>query len=381
MTNTSPTTTPAPTSARAASRPVTLGAVVIGRNEGERLHRCLQSIQRAGDIPLVYVDSGSTDGSIELAHSLGVDVVHLDLATPFTAARARNAGLARLGETHPDLNFVQFVDGDCEMHPDWFDSAARTLAADRDLAIVCGRLRERNRDATIYNRLCDMEWAEPAGEVPWCGGIFLARIAPIVVAVGFREDVIAGEEPELCIRLRHAGWRIRRIDAEMASHDADVSRFHQWWRRSVRAGYSYAQGAHIHGSAPQRYWVRETRSNWLWGLLVPVLSLATAWPSMGASLLLLAAYPLLAARVYRHQRRRGHNARDARLYATFCVLGKVPAALGQAHFLADRLLRRRARIIEYKKAAQPGKFPPLRPTRREHQIADRNDDGRTQHLF
>src|SRR5438128_11766742 len=85
-----------------------LAVVVIGRNEGERLRRCLQSL---GDrrSAAVYVDSGSTDGSAALAKSIGVEVVELDSSRPFTAARGRNAGFDRALELHPHAEFVQFV--------------------------------------------------------------------------------------------------------------------------------------------------------------------------------------------------------------------------------------------------------------------------------
>jgi len=48
-----------------------IDAVVIGRNEGERLVACLASL--GGEIRrAVYVDSGSTDGSVAAARAAGV---------------------------------------------------------------------------------------------------------------------------------------------------------------------------------------------------------------------------------------------------------------------------------------------------------------------
>src|SRR5262245_27425374 len=86
-----------------------VGVVAIGRNEGERLRRCLESVM--GKVrAVVYVDSGSTDDSVALARSLGTTVVELDLSRPFTAARSRNSGIARLCEADPDVEFVQVVD-------------------------------------------------------------------------------------------------------------------------------------------------------------------------------------------------------------------------------------------------------------------------------
>src|SRR5689334_4384058 len=74
---------------------MSIGVVAIGRNEGERLRVCLESALRASP-DVVYVDSGSTDGSVAMAKQLGVHVVELDLTIPFTAARARNAGFEKL---------------------------------------------------------------------------------------------------------------------------------------------------------------------------------------------------------------------------------------------------------------------------------------------
>src|SRR5579872_4333993 len=93
-----------------------LGVVVIGRNEGERLRRCLGSLLDSTR-SIVYVDSGSSDGSVAMSRSLGVEVVDLDMRTAFTAARARNEGFWHLVRVRPDLEYVFFVDGDCEVLP------------------------------------------------------------------------------------------------------------------------------------------------------------------------------------------------------------------------------------------------------------------------
>ncbi|MEO7622112.1 MAG: glycosyltransferase, partial [Gallionella sp.] len=209
------------------------GVVVIGRNEGERLRRCLESVgQDAGKI--VYVDSGSTDDSVTMAQERGVEVVSLDLSSPFTAARARNAGFSRLYQLSPDMRYVQFVDGDCELVPGWLDKVVNCMETHVEVAMACGRLRERFPEQSIYNLLCDMEWNTPVGNAKACGGIALARVSAFQSVHGYRENLIAGEEPELCVRLRSSGWTIWRLDDEMAWHDAALTRFGQWWRRTMR---------------------------------------------------------------------------------------------------------------------------------------------------
>lgn len=147
----------------------TLGLVAIGRNEGQRLHRSLNSVVGRG-LTVVYVDSGSTDGSIELARSLGAEVVELDLSRPFTAARARNEGFERLSDLDPEVCFVQFVDGDCEVVEGWLEKAKQVLEQNPEVVVVCGRRRERSPESTVYNRLTDLEWDSPVGEATACGG-------------------------------------------------------------------------------------------------------------------------------------------------------------------------------------------------------------------
>jgi GT2 family glycosyltransferase len=320
-----------------------VGVVVIGRNEGERLRRCLASIVGQAEA-VVYVDSGSTDGSVELARSLGVGTVDLDMGIPFTAARARNAGFTRLRAVRPDLDYVQFVDGDCELAPGWLPAACEFLDAHAEVAMVCGRLRERHPDRSIYNRLCDIEWDAPTGESRACGGNALARIEAVAEAGGFRENLIAGEEPELCFRLRASGWKIWRLSDEMAWHDAAMTRFGQWWRRTMRGGYAFAEGAHLHGATAQRYCVRESWRAWLWGILLP-LTIVVATLFDPIAIVLLLAYPL---QVLRLTLRSSLAGRIKWLRSIFLVLSRFPEGAGQIRFLLSRLRRQHGELIEYK---------------------------------
>ena len=216
-----------------------VGVVAIGRNEGERLRRCLASIPPG--LTVVYVDSGSTDGSLEAARVAGAQVVALDMARPFTAARARNEGWQALLTFFPAVEYVQFVDGDCEFEPGWIDIATAFLDADSQLAVACGRRRERFPEASLFNRLCDAEWNTPIGEAAACGGDSLVRNNALKAVGGFDAALMAGEEPELCLRLRNAGWSIHRLDAPMTIHDAAMLRLGQGWLRARRSGFGFAQ--------------------------------------------------------------------------------------------------------------------------------------------
>ncbi len=327
-----------------------LGIVLIGRNEGERLRRGLESV--AGrDATVVYVDSNSTDGSVELARGMDVEVVELDLSRPFTAARARNAGFARLEQIDPAVEFVQFMDGDCELAPGWLDLAHRSFEQHPEVAVVCGRRRERDPDSSIYNRLADIEWNSPVGFAKYCGGDALMRVSAFRAVGGFNPTLIAGEEPELCVRLRQEGWKILRIDAEMTLHDMAMTRFGQWWRRCERAGFAYTAGAAMHGRPPERHWAKDVRSIVIWGLAVPLAILLLAWPTRGLSFALALAYPLQVARIAHRHRKIGMSFRDAMLYALACVIGRFPNAIGVVRYILERYRGRRQVLIEYKGSA------------------------------
>lgn len=323
-----------------------LGIVVIGRNEGERLRACLASVCD-GSRPVVYVDSNSTDGSPALARSFGAELVELDMTLPFSAGRARNAGFERLKRIAPNVEFVQFVDGDCEVVSTWLDAALRSFDGAPNVAVICGRRRERHPDRSIYNGLCDIEWDSDVGEAESCGGDAMFRAEAFAQVGGFDPGIVAGEEPELCIRLRAKGHRILRIAEEMTLHDAAIYRFAQWWKRSVRSGHAYAELAYLHGRTDGDVGARPTLSNLFWALGVPVGSAALLRFPRGPAAA-LAAYGWLAGRIYLAELRSGRTPEQAFRFAVFTTAGKFAETVGAGRFLFGVLTGKRSRIIEYK---------------------------------
>jgi GT2 family glycosyltransferase len=332
-----------------------LGLVVIGRNEGARLARCLASVR---SIPhRVYVDSGSSDGSVELARTEGVVVVELAVPPEFTAARARNAGLARLLEDEPDLEFVQMVDGDCEIRQGWITGALARLAADPGLALVFGRRRERHPERSLYNALCDDEWNAPVGIANGVGGDALFRVAALRAVDFYDPKMIAGEDTELAMRLRKAGWILHRIDLDMTLHDAAITRFSQWWKRTRRSGHGYGEMAYLHPDARDPNWPRTVRGIVLWGALLPVLALisaiaaATVNARWGIAALLIIGLTLLnSLRLALRQYRRGLRPAVACGSGLLLMFGKIPQLLGLLDYHLNRLRGRASRLIEYKGA-------------------------------
>lgn len=315
---------------------MTTAAVAIGRNEGARLVACLASLKGQVD-HIVYVDSGSTDGSVEAARAAGADVVALDMSVPFTAARARNEGFARALQIAPDVTFVQFIDGDCDMEPDWIATGRAALENDPGLAVVCGWRAEKCPEATLWNQLIDAEWHSGSpGLVDTCGGDALMRVSAVAQVGGYRADLIAGEEPEMCFRMRAKGWRIALLDAPMTRHDADLTRIGQWWQRARRTGHTYAQGLSLYRDSPVQYKRRELQRTLLWGGVLPALIILSAfvWPLW--AVLLGLVYPLQLVRM--HLRGTPLNR------AFFLVFGKFPEMQGAVEYwLFDRKT-----LIEYK---------------------------------
>ena len=326
-----------------------LAFIIIGRNEAPRLQRCLASAAPFSPT-LIYVDSGSSDNSIPLAHSLNAHVI--ELTPPFSAAKARNAGFTRLLELSHTTETVMFLDGDTELLPNFIPAALQALEDRPDVAIVCGRRRERFPEASLYNRLCDHEWDTPLGETLACGGDALMRVTDLRTVGGFDETIIAGEEPELCHRLRLAGRKVLRIDSDMTLHDAHITSLGQFLRRQIRSGYG---GLDVERRTRAGYFLPELRRARLWAAYLPLsillaavsAALFSSLPLTLLTLLLVLAYPLQFLRLMLTTPRRGIPKNQAALYALTALLTKFPNALGQLRYLYHHATNQKSKIIEY----------------------------------
>jgi cellulose synthase/poly-beta-1,6-N-acetylglucosamine synthase-like glycosyltransferase len=249
---------------------------------------------------------------------------------------------------NPAVRFVQFLDGDCEMAAGWIEVAVEKLQAATQVGVVCGRLRERSPQASIYNRLCEIEWDRPVGETTACGGNCMMRVDAFQGVGGFDPTVIAAEDDEICLRLRRKGWKVFMLGEEMATHDAAMTRLRQWWRRSVRSGYAYAQGASMHGGSSERHFARENLRAWFWGFVIPAVAIGAAWPSRGISLFLLLLYPGQLWRIYVQTRSRRLSRRDAAAYAGACMVSKFAEFVGLLRYYLKHIRRTPIQLIEHR---------------------------------
>jgi len=326
-----------------------IAAIVIGRNEGSRLKRCLTALAGAVRV-LIYVDSGSTDDSVRAARKIGAEIVELDMSIPFTAARARNAGFDAL-QSRPDkaaFNIVQFVDGDCEIIDDWIDIGRGFLAEQETVGIVYGRLIERSPGSSVYNLMCNMEWDLPVGEVSSCGGNAMMRVAAFKDVGGYNASMIAGEEPELCYRIRQKGWRIFSLEENMVIHEADIAHFFQWWKRAVRSGNAYAEGHAMHGEIFSGYRAKTIWSIFIWAFVLPIVIIGFAQWTGGLSVFFLCGYGLLWWRIRKSKIGKKFTPFEAGIFAMFSVVGKFAQLIGVIRYWTRRVFRRDPELIEYK---------------------------------
>lgn len=326
-----------------------VSVVVIGRNEGSRLVRCLNSVRSmhyASDlVELVYVDSGSKDDSVEQATALGAKVFILE-SGPYTAARARNTGWR-----HSRGEIVLFLDGDTILDPD-FVSKSVTEFADPRIAVVFGNRREIATSNSVYNRVLDYDWIMPYGFTDYCGGDVLIRRAALIDVGGYREDLIAGEEPEMCCRMRQRQHLIFHADRPMTGHDLAMQHWGQYWRRAVRTGYAYAEVSRMLRNSSTPLWIRESKRNFLQGFVYLLLAIV----GLSASLWTASIWPLAAVLMFfvalsvRTSLRMASKVvclQDRLLYALHSHIQQVPIFLGQLGFLWNAQLGRRQQLIEY----------------------------------
>lgn len=323
-----------------------LSVVIIGRNEGERLERCILSAQAIQDwtpIEILYVDSGSTDGSLGLAAHLGATVLPLPPGA-FTAARARN-----LGWRHATGELILFLDGDTILDADFPLHAFAELRNDPANAAAWGHRREVCPCLSIYVRILDLDWVYKPGETLFFGGDVLVRRTVLEAVNGFDETLIAGEEPEMCRRMRNLGWHIQHIDVPMTLHDLAITRFSQYWRRSQRAGYAFAAVSARFRATSDPFWSDEAsrnRQRGLFWMLTPILALVASgvllspWPITLWVLLLLA----FATRTAWQYRWKPAPWTTLLLYGFHSHLQQIPIFFGQLQFKRNR----NKALMEYK---------------------------------
>lgn len=335
-----------------------VSVVVIGRNEGARLERCLQSlaVANASVGQLIYVDSNSSDQSCRLARQFGAQVISMHSAHP-SAARARN-----IGWQAASAEFVLFLDGDTILQEGFVEQALQTMQ-DHRVAVVWGHRREIAPQQSFYVRVLDLDWIYAAGESSFCGGDALMRRSVLQQVAGFDSKLIAGEEPELCQRIRACGRVIAHIDAAMTLHDLAITSFRAYWQRAFRSGHAYAQIAQRFRHTPEQFWLRDAQRNFLhagvmlacpWLVLLAYLfvpkALGGTLVAAGLIVCLLMLFVLVLLRSMQRARYKSIDPRTLFCYALHSQFQQIPICFGQLYFHLNHWRARSSSSIDYKGA-------------------------------
>ncbi len=326
-----------------------IGVVIIGRNEGERLRACFTSVLTMNYprelVEVIYVDSASTDSSVELARVLGVKTVQLD--GPTTAARGRNAGWMR-----SNAALILFLDGDTVLDADFVAKAVPHFS-DPKVSGVYGNRRETRTADSIYNAIFDLDWNAAPGWSLFFGGDALVRREALAAVGGYNDTLIAGEEPDLCRRMRGRGGRILHIDEPMTLHDLDMHHLKQYWRRSIRTGHAYAEISAIYAKTDDPLWSNDSHSNLVRGLFwtgspLLALGLAALLRSPLPIAIFVAAAGALVVRTALKVSKRTSDPALLLAYSLHSHLQQVPIFFGQVRYWLRRMRGQGSAIIEYK---------------------------------
>lgn len=327
-----------------------VSVVVIGRNEGERLSRCLESVRNmtdpGGGVEIIYVDSASRDDSVARAQALGARVIEVAPERP-SAALGRNAGWRQARAP-----YLLFLDGDTVLDPAFVAGSLREFESP-EVAVVWGHRRELHPERSIFNRVLDLDWVYPPGLSEFCGGDALMRTEVIRAVNGFDEDLIAGEEPEMCQRVRARGFSILHVDRPMTGHDLAMTTWASYWKRAFRAGYAYAEVSERLKYTAFPLWVEDSRRNLVRGGFLSALFLGGAmvsvivksWAPLALSALI---FLLLALRTGWKARWRRGSASTLLLYGIHSHVQQIPILVGQISCWIDRCRKRSRFLIEYK---------------------------------
>jgi GT2 family glycosyltransferase len=307
-----------------------VGIVVIGRNEGERLRHCLLTLVNTHHV-LLYIDSASDDGSLEMARQMKVNA--FSISSPhLSAALARNEGAKHLFKLAPDLCYIQFVDGDTILSSEWLQKGEQILDEKSDVAVTCGDLNEKDENFSFYKIISGIEWKQQRGEVACCGGNCMVRASVFFQLGGFNISIPAGEDSEFCYRVRKQGWKVFHSADKMGEHESSVNSFWDYWKRCKRTGYAYQQISLMYKNSSEKLFIKDNLSNWIYGGIIPIGILVLIPFTHAWSLWVLCIYPLLAVKIFIQEKKK-LTAKQAFVYSLGCIVSKFPGFIGACSYL------------------------------------------------
>ncbi|MDB4634321.1 glycosyltransferase [Rubripirellula sp.] len=219
-------------------------AVIIGRNEEEYIAMAIKSVlkvgTRLGGVEVIFVDSASTDQSIEVAAEFPIRILQLKPDWPLCVAAGRYTGVRHAKGKH-----ILFLDGDSEVGEQWLVEATEFLNANPLYGGVAGVLNERYVDESGEciggkENVRDQDLTVYKTEKKSLGGIALFRSEAIDQVGSVNPHLPTAEDHELCLRLRVRGFKLATIPGVMATkYTEDRNTLHEIMRRSRTRMYDY----------------------------------------------------------------------------------------------------------------------------------------------
>jgi glycosyltransferase involved in cell wall biosynthesis len=278
---------------------MTLSVIIIGRNEADHIERCLQSVlkgtQRIPDTEIIYVDSASTDRTLEIVRQYpAVRVLQLREEWPLSASAGRYIGYLHAGGT-----FLFFIDGDSVLYRRWLSSGIEYLAGHPDTGAVAGSVHEvfeteNGRPVRLLRHRYGLQ--QSPFHVKTMGGIALYRKSVLHRVGPFNPFITADEEPELGLRMRRDGYTLTRLPEIMAlTYGPERETFHELFRRYRSGLYSFGIALrYCRQNACALQYIRERLDHLvsygavlIVGLLILIVLIFRGWLLTGVLLLIL----------------------------------------------------------------------------------------------
>lgn len=242
-----------------------LSVVLITKNQAWNIARLIESVlEGASSIcskEIILVDSASTDETVELASRYPISIVRLQPGQPLSPAIGRYVGYR-----HTQGEYVLFLDGDTRMVQGWLPRALHTVQENPHVGAVTGRVINLPTAAATQDPgpLPRKNGLEASREVLWGsyggGGAAMYRRSVLEQVGTFNPFLCSDEEPELGLRIRHAGYRILEIDYPIVRHynDAPIAVSNVLRRRRCKFLLGIGQGARYHLRSKLLWpWLRE----------------------------------------------------------------------------------------------------------------------------
>lgn len=227
---------------------VRVSIIIKALNEQVNIERTLQSALIAAstvDGEVILADSYSTDDTIKIAKQFPIKIVQL--ANP----EERSCGIgAQLGYQYAKSEFIYILDADMEINVDFLSQALELMAQDQALAGVGGIVQEMQLDSLEFQARVQRESEDRnVGEVNHLamGGLYRKSA---IVQVGYltNRNLHSYEEFELGIRLRTAGWKLKRVAIVSVKHYGHTTPAFMLLGRRWATGYTLGIGELVRSS-------------------------------------------------------------------------------------------------------------------------------------